>query len=344
MNTSRNSWQRYGAVLLCASTALISLGCVHGGGSSNNDEQAEQDTDPSEQYESVDARGGSGDICEKTSEQLLKACKLEARDDAQVESAKCLNLTDPQAAEACINAAEEARDDTLEECAIVRDARNQVCTKLGGGAYDPVINPANFVAGISNPFTPFPPGAFRVYEKQTAEGLERIRVEVLPETREIMGVTVTTLRDTVTLDGVLIEDTLDWLAQDVDGNVWYFGEIVQNFENGMLSDLDGSFETGKAGAKPGFWSKAAPQVGDFFRQEWDLSNAEDVVEVISLDARDTTVPFSQNGTGPVLKTRDTTPLSPDAVEFKYYVPGIGFALEVNPDTGERLELIDYGPR
>ena len=344
MITSRNNWQRYGAVLLYASTALISLGCLHGGGSQSNDEQAEQDTDPSEQYESVDARDGSGNICGKTSEQLLKACKLEARDDAQVASANCLNLTDPQAAEACINTAEEARDDTLEECAIVREARNQVCAKLGTGAYDPVINPANFVAGINNRFTPFPPGAFRVYEKQTPQGLERIRVEVLPQTRVIMGVTVTTLRDTVTLGGVLIEDTLDWLAQDTDGNVWYFGEIVQNFENGVLSDLDGSFETGKAGAKPGFWSKAAPQVGDFFRQEWDLSNAEDVVEVISLDARDTTVPFSQNGTGPILKTRDTTPLSPDAVEFKYYVPGIGFALEVNPETGERLELVDYGPR
>ena len=119
---------------------------------------------------------------------------------------------------------------------------------------------------------------------------------------------------------------------------------MQNFENGLLSDLDGSFEGGKDGAKPGFWSKAAPQVGDFFRQEWDLSNAEDVVEVMSLDARDTTVPFSQYGTGPILKTQDTTPLSPGVVEFKYYVPGIGFALEVKPATGERLELVDYGPR
>jgi hypothetical protein len=32
------------------------------------------------------------------------------------------------------------------------------------------------------------------------------------------------------------------------------------------------------------------------------------------------------------------------VEYKYYVPGVGFALEVDPETGERLELIDYGPR
>ena len=40
-----------------------------------------------------------------------------------------------------------------------------------------------------------------------------------------MGVTCIVVRDTVDIDGVLIEDTVDWFAQDVEGNVWYFGEI-----------------------------------------------------------------------------------------------------------------------
>ena len=73
----------------------------------------------------------------------------------------------------------------------------------------------------------------------------------------------------------------------------------------------------------------------------ELGEAEDVVEVLDLDASDD-VPFA-NGR-PVLKTRDFTPLSPGADEFKFYVPGIGFVLEVEPETGERLELVDYGPR
>lgn len=291
-----------------------------------------------------DRQRQEANICGKTSWQLLKACQLEARDDATVESAVCLNISDRPASEACMQAARVARTQAFGRCVEVQRARDGVCAKLGTGAYDPVIDPANFVAGINNRYTPFPPGAFRVYEKKTPEGLERIRVEVLPETRVIMGVTVTTLHDTVTLNGVLIEDTTDWLAQDRQGNVWYMSEIVQNYEDGLLANLNGSFEAGKNGAKPGYWSKAFPQVGDFYRQEWSPSNAEDVAEVLSLDARDTTVPFSQNGTGPVLKTRDTTPLSPGVVEFKYYVPGIGFALEVKPATGERLELVDYGPR
>ncbi len=282
-------------------------------------------------------------VCELTAKELFKACRFEVQDSAKVATANCLNLLVPEAAAECKLAVGAARTEGNAQCAVVEDAREDVCDKLGTGAYDPVIDPANFVAGINNRYTPFPPGAFRVYEKQTPEGLERIRIDVLPETRQIMGVTMTTLRDVVTLNGEVIEDTLDWLAQDVQGNVWYFGERVQNFENGILRNLDGSFEAGRAGDKAGFWSTAFPQVGDFYRQEWSLGNAEDVVEVMSLDARDEIVPFSRSGTGPVLKTMATTPMSP-VVEYKYYVPGIGFALEVKPSTGERLELVDYGPR
>lgn len=331
MMKTRNNWKKQHAMLLAGGCTLIGLLPM---GALAADEHRFLD----------DRQRQEANICGKTSWQLLKACQLEARDDATVESAVCLNISDRPASEACMQAARVARTQAFGRCVEVQRARGEVCAKLGTGAYDPVIDPANFVAGINNRYTPFPPGAFRVYEKRTPEGLERIRVEVLPETRVIMGVTVTTLHDTVTLDGVLIEDTTDWLAQDKQGNVWYMSEIVQNYEDGLLANLNGSFEAGKHGAKPGYWSKAFPQVGDFYRQEWSPSNAEDVAEVISLDARDTTVPFSQNGTGPVLKTRDTTPLSPGVVEFKYYVPGIGFALEVKPATGERLELVDYGPR
>ena len=40
-------------------------------------------------------------------------------------------------------------------------------------------------------------------------------------------------------------------------------------------------------------------------------------------------------------TKDFTPISPDAIEHKYYAPGVGFILEFDPETpGERLELIE----
>lgn len=338
MFSTRYKWKRVSSVRLIAGCALIVL---FPGGINAQPEEPEDDSDP---QESIESRKEVTNVCGKTTLKLWQACKLETHDAAAVEAAQCLNLSDPQASKDCEQARRITRAEALVQCAAVSKARDEVCTKLGAGPYDPIIDPANFVVGINNPHTPFAPGAFRVYEKKTATGgVERIRVEVLPETRVIMGVTVITLRDVVTRDGVLIEDTKDWLAQDKQGNVWYFGEIVQNFEDGLLANLSGSFEAGKEKAKAGLWMKGNPKVGDYYRQEWSLNNAEDIVEVVSLDALDTNVPFSQNGTGPILKTLNITPLSPGVVEYKYYVPGIGFALELK-STGERLELVDYGPR
>mgnify|MGYP000524700865 CR=1 FL=1 len=40
--------------------------------------------------------------------------------------------------------------------------------------------------------------------------------------------------------GDLIEDTRDYIAQDKEGNVWYFGEHVDNHVNGVLTDHNGA--------------------------------------------------------------------------------------------------------
>ena len=39
------------------------------------------------------------------------------------------------------------------------------------------------------------------------------------------------VRDVVS-EGVPVEITDDWYAQDGKGNVWYLGEAVRNYENG----------------------------------------------------------------------------------------------------------------
>ena len=59
----------------------------------------------------------------------------------------------------------------------------------------------------------------------------------------------------------------------------------------VITSIEGSFEAGVEGAKPGIVMKANPTVGDFYRQEFDLANAEDNAEVSSLtDA--VAVPFA----------------------------------------------------
>lgn len=201
------------------------------------------------------------------------------------------------------------------------------------------LNPDDFVAVIDNPYLPLIPGTTRIYEGTTEDGTEHIEVTILDETKVVMGVTVTIVRDTVTIDGQLIEDTHDWFAQDKAGNVWYFGEEVDNYENGVLTDHAGAWEAGVDGAQPGIvmFTNPADHIGEAYHQEYYAGEAEDMGEVIS-SSETVIVPF---GTfTDVLQTKDWTPLEPDALEHKFYAPGVGVIKELAVDSGETVELIE----
>lgn len=206
--------------------------------------------------------------------------------------------------------------------------------------YAPQIDPANFVEVVDNPYFPLIPGTGRLYEGKTSEGLERIEVVVLTETRLVMGVKTVVVRDTVTLDGVLVEETYDWYAQDSQGNVWYFGEEVNNYENGVLKDHSGSWEAGMDDALPGIIMHANPasQVGKPYRQEYYAGEAEDMAEILSVSE---SLELAFGSFEQVVKTRDWTPLEPGVEEHKFYAPGVGLVKEVNPKTGESIELIEF---
>ena len=208
-----------------------------------------------------------------------------------------------------------------------------------GGDYAPELDPADFVAVVDNPYLPFVTGSRWTYEETNGEGqTEDIEVVVLDETREIAGITATVVRDTVSIDGVLVEDTHDFYAQDVDGNVWYLGEEVDNYENGDLVDHEGSFEVGVDGAYAGIVMEADPQVGDAYRQEYYPGEAEDMGEVLRTGE---TVSVPGGDFTDVIVTRDWNPLEPDIIEEKYFAPGVGQVREatVAGETGDGV-LVD----
>ncbi|MGH7863894.1 MAG: hypothetical protein ACREQB_02815, partial [Candidatus Binataceae bacterium] len=127
-------------------------------------------------------------------------------------------------------------------------------------------------------------------------------------------------------------------AQDLDGNVWYFGENSKQLSGGLVIGVEGSWTAGEDGAKPGIIMMAHPAIGDFYRQEFLLGTAEDVAEVLSV-SESVTVPF--DSFDDCLKTEDSTPLEPDVAEAKFYAPGVGFVLTIiDPATGEKLELVE----
>ncbi len=210
-----------------------------------------------------------------------------------------------------------------------------------GGRYEPDVDPANFGGPIDNPYLPFLPGARWVYEGMSEDGLERIEVAVSDERRQVMGIDAVVVRDTVTLDGEVIEDTYDWYAQDSEGNVWYLGEDSKEYESGQVTSTKGSWEAGVDGALPGIVMQATPEVGQAYRQEFYEGEAEDLAEVLRLDGSET---VDGQAYEDLLVTEEWNPLEPEVVEEKSYAQGIGMVLEVKTVGGdERVELIEFTP-
>lgn len=278
----------------------------------------------------------AADVCRSSANTVLDSCADGAESDYLLALAKCANRAQTAARRACNQLAAVDRRNALETCEDQDDQRQAACGRLGPAPYDPAINPANFVAVIDNPYFPLRPGTTFIYEGRTAQGLEHGEFFVSHNAKVILGVTCVEVHDRVWVDGELIEDTLDWFAQDRTGNVWYFGENTKQLEGGLVVGLEGTWTAGVDGARPGIIMPAHPAAGNFNRQEFSFDNAEDVAEVLSLN--DTVaVPFGSFDR--CLKTGETNILSPGDVSYKYYAAGVGNLLTVEAETGERFELV-----
>jgi hypothetical protein len=276
----------------------------------------------------------STSICLQTARDALASCKSAARSDYQVAIGKCINITDPAGRSSCQQQAAADLADARDTCSGGFDVRRASCQKLGPGPYDPIINPTNFTTTIDNFYFPLIPGTTFTYLSRN--GRIRDVFAVTHDTRVINRVTCVQVHDSVYTNDELTEDTLDFFAQDREGNVWYFGENTAEFENGLLATIEGSFLSGLNHDKAGIIMKAHPGPGDFYRQEFSLGNAEDYAETLNLNSR-VVVPYGHFNN--CLKSQETTPLEPDALEDKYYAPGVGNVLTVDLVTVERDELI-----
>jgi hypothetical protein len=288
-----------------------------------------------------------GGACKAVTRDTLRACWNGAMDDYWIAKANCDNApasTDPSnrsatsqgAGNDCDQAARQDRNDALQGCMDQFHLRNQICGQLGGGPYSPSIDPANFTTNIDNPYSPMIPGTTFVYEGQTADGFDHDEVHVTSDTRTILGVPCVAVRDTESLDGVLSEDTTDWFAQDSSGNVWYFGEDARQYTDGFLSGTEGSWVAGVDGALPGIVMEANPKVGDVYRQEYAIGDAEDMAQVLAF-GQSVTVPYGSYSDA--LETFEFSGLEPESTEHKYYESGVGLLLAVDDQTGDRSELV-----
>jgi hypothetical protein len=203
----------------------------------------------------------------------------------------------------------------------------------------PSLDPAEFVAVIDNPYMPMPVGAHWRYEGESDGEVEVVDIAVTGDRKTIMGISAVVVRDTVTVDGELVEDTYDWFAQDADGNVWYLGEDSKDYEDGKVVSTEGSWEAGVDGALPGIVMPAAPKVGDAYRQEYYPGEAEDMMEIIEVGGH---LAVTAGSFDDVVRTKDWSPLEPEVVEEKAYARGVGRIREAKVAGGEGFaDLVSY---
>lgn len=291
---------------------------------------------------SASASDAQDEVCSQTARAAWVACRSEASDDFWNTAGRCLNTAELADRQECLEEAGVARHEAQQECDEQLEARLQLCQALGEAPYDPEFEPADFVDPLEiggsvapNPLFPLVPGSRWVYQG----GGETVTVEVVGEVKEILGVPCTVVRDVVVAGGEVIEFTEDWFAQDVDGTVWYCGELSRELEDGELVSLEGSWQAGRDLARPGVIMPGDPAVGGLYRQEFALGDAEDAIAILSLVGSVST-PAAICGNDCAV-TLDLSPLEPGAFELKFYKPGVGRVLELSLVTFGRTELVDF---
>jgi hypothetical protein len=204
------------------------------------------------------------------------------------------------------------------------------------------LDPSEFVPTIDNEYWPMAPGTrWTLVETDGKGSTSKVHIEVKDRTKLILGIAATIVRDTVSERGAVIEDTRDWYAQDVCGNIWYLGENTKEYEDGQVVSTEGSWQAGVDGAEAGVALPGAPTVGLSYRQEYLAGEAEDAATVISLGDQ-VRVPFAHFKD--VLVTKDYTSLAPRVLEYKFYAPGVGPVEEIGLSGGsDRAVLTQFSP-
>jgi hypothetical protein len=190
------------------------------------------------------------------------------------------------------------------------------------------VDKANLGATGGNPLLPVKPGSV----VKMAHGKDTLTVTILNETRTIDGVECAILEERETKNGQLEEISRNYLATDKKtGDVYYFGEDVDNYKDGKVVSHDSAWHAGEKGAKFGMFMPAKPIKGDKFYQEMAPKEAMDRIEIISTDE---TVKTPAGTFEHCVHFKETTPLESE-VSHKYFAPGIGMIKDDDFELAEK---------
>jgi hypothetical protein len=197
------------------------------------------------------------------------------------------------------------------------------------------LEDCDFSTTGSNRFFILEPGYRLFLTGENDEGAKvELEITILDKTKKVDGVMTRVMEERESEDGELVEVSRNFLAMcEQTSSVFYFGEEVDDYEDGKIVGHDGAWLAGKNGAKAGLLMPGLVLLNSKYMQETAPGVAMDRARIVTMDEeiRTPAGKFEQ-----VLKIWETTPLEPGVNEFKFHAPGIGLVQD------KELKLKEYG--
>jgi hypothetical protein len=207
----------------------------------------------------------------------------------------------------------------------------------GGGSGTADFDAARFVPELRLGYFPVEPGRTWTYEG-VEDGLEIVEeARTLDVRRPILGVLCTGIEESFYVEGVLVDRSTEWYAQDVDGNVWRFGEEASSFLDGVEFPSPDSWIASRQGLLPWLQLPAIPRPGERF-----TGARPDGLDTYVVAATDRTV-VTPAGTFTGCVELVENPDDPEDTDIILYAPGVGRVSESSTTGRSDLTRFSAGP-
>ncbi|MDH3255091.1 MAG: hypothetical protein OEM62_08880 [Acidobacteriota bacterium] len=193
--------------------------------------------------------------------------------------------------------------------------------------------------GSQNPYFNLKPGYQLILEgEEDDEGeiiLVRAEVTMLKQTERItfetpngntMSVKARVMEEREFQDGELVEVSRNWMARCREtSDIFYFGEDVDDYEDGEIVGHEGAWRSGVDGALPGIIMPGRYLLGAKYFQEVAPGVALDRGRHVGMGIQ---VPTAAGTFDDCVAVLDSTALDPDAEgDLKLYCPGVGIVMD-----------------
>lgn len=178
------------------------------------------------------------------------------------------------------------------------------------------------------------PGYQLVLEGKDDDETVRLEITVFDETIKIGNIETRIVEEKEMENGQIVEISRNFFAYcNETSDIFYFGEETDMYNNGEITDHEGSWRADEENCKAGILMPGRILLGARYYQEYAPKVALDRAENIS--TTETKQTPAGNFTG-CLKTMETSGLNPKEKEYKMYAPNIGLIQD------EDLLLVKFG--